>query len=677
MLDTVHRRDKHVEQLIEHFNARMVAANNDVNVLRASLTPAEKQLISDELARVSGPDPESMRYFLENYFVINTKGGQFDDEMAEQELRTMSPFMDPQEVLWEEVVYCWGHKLPMWWIMLKARQIGWSTIVQGMLFQRVIFNKNMSVLVIADELTRTQNIFDKSLLAYNNLPFFMRPEIQLNNRGKGILRFDRNDQDMRLVNPGLNSTFFTDAANKPSGSSRGFTLHGLHASEFGLFLRPKILTQDIVPALAKKNPLTIAVVEGTADEGHNKTYKAMWEMAMKGKGLFRPMFAAWWKEKTYCKPFSSLTEEHGFLETQKTQHPEELELMSKVEDEFGYRIRPDQMNWYREQADQFEGTEADREMMEQEYPSYPKSAFRTGGICAFPRKKLTRIEVRDVRTPIWWGELLFRMEGDQEKPYFIKHGPAKRDHNGDIMPGQQELPLYGAPLWIWEWPVSKDIYYEASDPSQGIPDAHERTDFAAAQIFRVPRKAGERIRQCLEFKGYVDPKTLAKIVCQLGKFYNMCEMAPECNTLTEHIGNIIHIHKYPNIYRWRRQDKITGHWTNFFGWETQSKSREDLMARFKALLIEDSIEIRSQRLLDEAMNFVDDGSGRFEAVGGQHDDTLFAAMICVYCLMELDPRLFRLVDEVPMDKTNRNFHNTDYSISDKEQEAMDTDFACL
>lgn len=669
MLDAVPRKDKHVAQLVEHFNQRLVAANNDILGLRAALTPEERQLISDEVTRVSGPDPDSMRYFLENYMVINTKGGDEDDEMAVQELRTMYPFMEPQEVLWEDFVHCWGNKIPVWWIMLKARQIGWSTIVQGMVFHRVIFNKNMNMLVIADELGRTQNIFDKSLLAYNNLPFWMRPEKQYDNRGKGILRFDRKDDDERMVNPGLNSTFFTDAANKPSGSSRGFTLHGFHASEFGLFLRPKILTQDIIPATAKRNPLTIAVVEGTADEGHNKTYKAMWEMAMKGKGRFRPMFAAWWKERTYSKPFDYEMEEEQFKFSQ-----EETELVGKVRDEFGYEIRKDQMNWYRQEADQFEATESDRDMIEQEYPSYPKSAFRTGGICAFPRKRLTRIEVRDVRTPIWWGDLGFIQKDGQEVPVYDRYGPW-RDADGN--PTAREQPLYSAPLWIWEWPVSTDLYYEASDPSQGIPDAHERTDFSAAQIFRVPRRPGERIRQCLEYKGYADPKMLAKIVCQLGKRYNMCEMAPECNTLTEHIGNIIQIHKYPAIYRWRRQDKISGHWTNFFGWETQSKSREDLMARFKSLIKEESVEIRSQRLLDEAMNFVDDGSGRFEAVGGQHDDVLFAAMICVYCLLELDPRLFKLVEEVPLDYTKRDFVNTDYSLSDKETQDMDTDFACL
>lgn len=662
MADAIKRRDSHVQELIAHLDQRLVACHGDIALLKSKLTTDERESIAIELHRCSAADPVSSRYFIENYFVINTKG---NDEP--QQLQTMSPFMEPQEVLWDDFVYCWERKIPTWWIMLKARQLGWSTIVQGILFQRVIFNKLMKVLVIADEWSRTNNIFDKSILAYNNLPFWMRPEKQYDNRGKGIMHFDRKDDELRITNPGLNSTFYTDAANKPSGSSRGFTLHGAHMSEFGLFRNPRIVTSDIIPAIAKRNPLVVAVVEGTADEGHNKAYKKMWEEAMKGKGLFRPLFAGWWKERSYCKPFATIMEETEFQFS-----PEEVELAQKVKDEFNHTVTKEQMAWYREQADQFEATEDDRDRMEQEYPSYPKSAFRSSGKCAFNRKKLTQIEVRDVRSPIWFGDLLFRVEKDREIPVFQRWGPTRRP-DGSLDRTMQAK----APLWIWEWPNSKDIYYEASDPSQGIPGR----DNSAAQIWRVPKRPGERIRQCLEYEGYASPRDLAKIAVTMGKFYNKCEMSPESNIMTEHLQNIIHIHNYPNIYRWRRQDKITQHWTNFFGWETNHKSREDLIARFSSLMVENQLEIKSQRLLDQCNLFIDDGSGRFEAAGGTHDDTLFAAMICVYCLREfllgLDPSLLRSAEEPPAESTKKDFSNSDYSLDDKEDELQDTEFSCL
>lgn len=661
-MNRLKRKDRHVQELIEHLDHRLISCNGDVALLKSRLTLDEQESIDVELHRASSPDPASGRYFLENYFVINTKG-----ESAAQELQTMYPFKESQEVLWDDFEFCWKNKLMTWWIMLKARQIGWSTVIQGLLFQRVIFNRLMKILVIADEWNRTNNILGMSILAYNNLPFWMRPEVQYANRGKGIWHFDRKDDEARIVNPGLNSTLYSDAANKPSGSSRGFTLHGAHMSEFGLFRNPRIVTSDIIPALAKGNPLVISVVEGTADEGHNAAYKRMWEEAMKGKGMFRPLFAGWWKEKTYCKPFPLQVEEEEFLFS-----PEETDLAKKVKDEFGHAITKEQMSWYRQQADQFEATEDDRDRMEQEYPSYPRSAFRSSGKCAFNRKRLTQIEISDVRSPIWFGDLTFKVEGAKETPVFDRWGPTRRPDGSIDRTGQAR-----APLWIWEWPNSKDLYYGASDPSQGIPGR----DNSAAAIWRVPKRLGERIRQCLEYQGYANPATLAKIMVTMGKFYNKCEISPEANIMTEHLQNIIHIHKYPNLYRWRRQDKITNHWTTYFGWETNHKSREDLIARFGALMLDNQLEIKSQRLLDECNLFIDDGSGRFEAAGGTHDDTLFASLICVYCLREfllgLDPSLLATAEEPPLENTKKDFSNTDYSLEDKEDEMQDTEFSML
>jgi hypothetical protein len=145
-------------------------------------------------------------------------------------------------------------------------------------------------------------------------------------------------------------------------------------------------------------------------------------------------------------------------------------------------------------------------------------------------------------------------------------------------------------------------------------------------------------------------------------------MAPECNNMTEHIGNILHIHKYPKLYRWRRQDKTKGRMTNFFGWDTGThKHREDLINRFKSLMMDDSLEIRSSRLHNECLSFVQkDDAVRFEATGGEHDDALFAAMICCYCLMELDPRLYQVLDNEQIPVPGMGKHNTDFSEYDNE-----------
>ena len=332
-------------------DARLAEAKNDQKCALERLTSAEQIAIDTELYRATGAAPGSVRYFLENYFVINTKG----EDWEEQRLQTVYPFTETQEILWAEILDAHKKQVPFWALLLKARQIRWSTIIQGCVFQRTITRKNTKSLTIADELKRSNEIFNMSLLAYNKLPWWMRPEKALDNRSEGIIRFDRKNKDEQLINPGLNSAFYVDAANKPTGSSRGFTLHNVHATEFGLWQAPKILTADIIPAVPKKNPMVICVVEGTAKgSGENYSFMRMWNMAMQGRGLFRPVFAAWWKEKTYCKPFPSSLDQAAFLFTK-----EEVELVAKVEDEFNYTITKEQMHWRREQAEQFAATDGD------------------------------------------------------------------------------------------------------------------------------------------------------------------------------------------------------------------------------------------------------------------------------------------------------------------------------
>jgi len=634
-------------------DARLLEAGGNPQEAYSRLSSGDYEVIDTELQRATGKSHQSRRYFLENYFTINTKG----EGVGGQRLQTVYPFTDTQEILWEECVKDWNVGKPLWLLLLKARQIRWSTLVQGCIFQSTITTKLTNSLVIADELKRSNRIYDMSDLAYNCLPWWMRPERAIDSRAEGHVLFDRKNKEERITKPGLNSHFFIDAANKPSGSSRGFTLHNVHATEFGLWAHAKILTSDIKPAVPLKNPNVVFVVEGTAKgAGEKNAFLRMWNLAMSGRGQFRPVFAAWWREKTYCKPFPSKKEADKFVFTK-----EERELVAKVKDEFGYRITKAQMSWRREQAEQVEATEGDAEMVEQEYPSYPRSAFRSGGLCRFNLKNLAHMEVADVRIPIWAGDLLHRRTPDgKDTPVLVRYFARKPFSEEPVTPFDREALTKG-PLWIWEWPNSKDIYYEASDPCAGM----KGMDNSSIQVFRVPRK-GERIRQCLEYRGYADAKELAKMAVSIGKMYNQCELAPECNTLTEHIGNILHVHQYPKIYRWRRQDRIKNRLSWFYGWETNGKSRNDLMTRFNSLLNDGSIEIRSSRLLSECQNFVQmEDSDRFEAAAGEHDDVLFAAMICCYCLLELDPKLFAAVETPPVRDPKIQRYNTDYSLFDE------------
>jgi hypothetical protein len=225
-MHVVRRKDQYVAELIEHFDEKFKGFDGDVKMCWDNLLPEESETLNMELTRIHGNDPASVRYYLENYHVIATKG----DEYGPPELMTLYPFWESQEILWEDVELSWEEKIPIKWILLKARQIGWSTMVQAMIFYRTVFNELTNSLVIADERIRSSHIFDMSRLAYDCLPWWLRPEIQYEVHGE-FMRFDRRDKRERLERPGLRSNFFVDSANKPTGSSRGFTLQNGHLTD--------------------------------------------------------------------------------------------------------------------------------------------------------------------------------------------------------------------------------------------------------------------------------------------------------------------------------------------------------------------------------------------------------------------------------------------------------------
>lgn len=658
MIIEIPRKDPYVSEIVDYFDNRLLDCNSNIEEAWASLTPSELKVIDCELAKVQEPDPDSLRYYLENYHVIATKG----EDWEPPEERTLWPFWESQEILWEDLEYCWSQGMPVFWLLLKARQVGWSTLIQALCFARTIFNRLTNTLILADEKVRSNHIFEMSHLALERLPWWLCPEIANDIFGE-LLKFDRKDKKERAIRPGLRSHFFVDAANKLTGSSRGFTLQNVHITEPNLFNNVKVLTRHVFPAITKNNPLTIAAIEGTA-EGRNNFYHRLYKEAeKKGTHLkWRAKFVGWWQQKSYSKPFKTPEHKEGFQLRGVETH-----IFNKVLHEFGKEITKEQFHWRRQESADFEAAEGDAEGFEQEYPSYPDAAFQLQGLTAFPKRTLKLVEVRDVRSPIWFGDIkLVQRRNGKTVPKLIRY-----------------QDKHDAPLWLWETARPGVTYYLGGDPGHGVPGK----DYSAASIWAAPdvlSKGGvhQPMRQVGEWMGYRGARKFAATVVALGYLFNTCELSIEYNLPTV-IDELISVHEYEQLYRWRHLDKIKNRYTNYYGWVTNHKSRDALIDRFRDFMVDESIEIRSQRLLDECFTFVDDGTGnRFDPVGDNaHDDVLFAAMISVFCLKTVMP----LVTPAGTEETavevdpNADYYNTDYSILHDKQtdDTYANDYAML
>src|SRR5215472_4491273 len=125
-----------------------------------------RKFADDELARCA-VDP---RYYLENYHVINSKIEGF---------KTLAPFWDSQEVYWDSIeVYLLTPTGQLKVVVLKARQLGISTVTEGLNFWKTIFSEGCNSLVVAQEQGQADYLFQMCRTAYDYLPWWLRPEVR-------------------------------------------------------------------------------------------------------------------------------------------------------------------------------------------------------------------------------------------------------------------------------------------------------------------------------------------------------------------------------------------------------------------------------------------------------------------------------------------------------------------
>jgi hypothetical protein len=121
-----------------------------------------------------------------------------------------------------------------------------------------------------------------------------------------------------------------------------------------------------------------------------------------------------------------------------------------------------------------------------------------------------------------------------------------------------------------------------------------------------------------------------------------------------------------------REDKAKNAYSNWIGWVTNFRNKNELIARFREALDEWTVVIRCEEDIDEMMGFIEEeeGSGRYS--GKEHDDAIMSLMIGYYISTQLRPREGGEVEKpVP---EGIDYQNTDWSIFHDNTQAIDGDW---
>lgn len=253
-------------------------------------------------------------------------------------------------------------------IILKARQLGFTTLVCILWLDHALFNENQRCGIIAQDREAAEVIFrDKVKLAYNNLPEEIRAS-------RPLLR----DSAAELL-------FSNNSSIRVATSMRSGTIHRLHVSEFGkICAKFPDKAKEVITGSLPAVPLDgIAIIESTAEGQEGEFYKMTQRAMALGESRkdlsvrdWRMHFFPWWQEPGYRLGSTNV------LITQKDH-----DYFDEIEAVMGTKLTTAQRNWYVATRDA--DFSDDEEKMWQEYPSTPKEAFQVSTEGTYYAKQLT------------------------------------------------------------------------------------------------------------------------------------------------------------------------------------------------------------------------------------------------------------------------------------------------
>ena len=462
-------------------------------------------------------------------------------------------------------------------LILKARQLGLSTITEGIMFQDSATRKLVQTLIVAHRDDSTTKLFRMNKLFFDYLPRQLQPMCKHSNAKELVFENPTRDPAEKRRRPGLMSSIRCVTAN--DGMGRSETLNNVHLSEFAFWKGNKNEILDGVMQAVPAELNTLVVIESTAN-GYNE-FKDLWDGAVAGENGWVPLFIAWFHEPKYRMEVTEGT----------VWDEEERALME------AYHLDPEQMAWRRWCI--AVNCHGDKRKFQQEYPSTPEEAFLFSG------------------TPFFNNEdILLRLAAAPE--------PADVGTFSYPEPEAGEAPAG----WAWSSDQRTGFIRVFAPPEPGAPyviggdTAGEGSDKFTAWV--VDNRTGTQVAE-LEFT-FSELLYARQIYC-LGMWYNAALIAVETNFST-YPERKLEEWNYPNLYVRERFDTYTRKSVKAFGFQTTPQTRPVILAGLHAVMEETAELVVSRNTLRQMLRFVYNEDRRPEAEEGEHDDLVMAAAIC-------------------------------------------------
>lgn len=230
-------------------------------------------------------------------------------------------------------------------LVLKGRQAGLSTLIQGRYFHKVITRRGTKAYILTHEAEATKNLFEMTQRYYDNLDPGLCPAADKSSAKE--LHFTKFDSGYAVGTAG----------NKGAGRSQ--TIQLFHGSEVGFWPNAEDHAKGVLNAVSDE-PGTEIILESTAN-GIGNYFHSMWKGAENGSNGYIPIFTPWYWQNEYT------TSAENFHCSEEEQF-----LLSMYGDD-GLTLR--HLAWRRLKISASKDFDAGVEAFKQEYPFNANEAF--------------------------------------------------------------------------------------------------------------------------------------------------------------------------------------------------------------------------------------------------------------------------------------------------------------
>lgn len=466
--------------------------------------------------------------------------------------------------------------------VLKARQIGISTIIEAIAFVLSMMFENFNSLIVSHEDKSAAAILAMTKRYWQTYPW-REYYTETYNGQKHLAWTNGSDIDVAT------------AKNVGAGRSRTFQL--LHASEVAFWPDPETLMTGLNQSIPTFG-LNAIFIESTAN-GVGNYFHTVCNDAMRGESEYEFVFYPWHEHPEYTAAFIP-EEERGKYGTLDVLDDEERFLREQL------GVSDDRLLWRRWAIKN--RCQGDVDKFHQEYPSTPHEAFISSGRNVFALK-----------------DLLAHYE-----PRRGKRGVLMRKGNRVVF---EEDPMgwftiFAEPSPDRDW----GVYVAGGDPTHTTAG-----DYAVVQV--INRRT---LEQVAVYRRKVDPINFGKDMQLVGAFYNQALLAPEKTGPGYATVGCVVADGYPNVFSMpnvvKMQGKPTGE--DLAGWATNVQTKHLAISHLKRAVSEPVVSIGGQKYglvihdkitLLEMRDYVttEDGGSYTNADGSEYDDGVMALAVAV------------------------------------------------